>query len=227
MNWNLHLEQFSRILQEPILLPLGRTHFLFSFLSRQERGERNQVLCRIFISEIETRPHQGSLWSECINGSSHISSELFLGILNHKYESHYCVWMEIFYGLRLVSLIGLVRKLLFGGWEEGTHKASPALQPKNKRKKHFVGSRGVYLILATWHGSKMKSEFKFSRNITKLIMDHRSLEPESRIGDAHSCLFDRRVDGTCPRSHSEWLAGLCLKAHFLALWSAALSTMWS
>lgn len=173
---------------------LGRTHFLFSFLSRQVRGERKQVLCRIFISEIETRPHQGSLWSECINGSSHISSELFLGVLNHKYESHYCVWMEIFYGLRLVSLIGLVRKLLSGGWEEGTHEAPSALQPNNKRKKEFVGSRGLYLLLATWHGSKMKSKFKFSRNIAKLAMDHRSLEPKTQGLGMHTLTY---LTGEC------------------------------
>lgn len=55
-------------------------HFLFSFLSRQEIEEGKQVLCRIFISKIETRSYQGSLWSERINGSSHISSKLFLGI---------------------------------------------------------------------------------------------------------------------------------------------------
>lgn len=55
-------------------------HFFSSFLSRQEIEEGKQVLCRIFISKIETRPYRGSLWSEHINGSSHISSKLFLGI---------------------------------------------------------------------------------------------------------------------------------------------------
>lgn len=35
-------------------------HFLFSFLSRQEIDEEKQVLCRIFISKIKTRPYQGS-----------------------------------------------------------------------------------------------------------------------------------------------------------------------
>lgn len=92
------------------------------------------MLCRIFISKIETRPHQGSLWSECINGSSHISSELFLGILNHKYESHYCVWVEIFYGLRFVGLIWLVMKRMFGGpggWEGESHEALLMLEPND------------------------------------------------------------------------------------------------
>lgn len=138
MNSNLFLKQFSRILQESILLPLGQNHFLFSFLSRQEIEERKQVLCS-FISKIETRPHQGSLWSECINGSSHISSEHFLGILNHKYESRYCVWMEIFYGLRFVDLIWLVMELLFKGQDGGSREAPPMLKPNYGKKQYLEG----------------------------------------------------------------------------------------
>lgn len=89
---------FSRILQESILLLPGQAHFLFYFLSRLEIEKKKQVFCRNFISKIKTRPYQVSLWSECINASSHNSSKLLLGILNHKYESHYCVQSEILYG---------------------------------------------------------------------------------------------------------------------------------
>lgn len=128
-------------------MPLGQTPFLFSFLCRQERGVRKQVLCRNFISKIETRPHQGSLWSECINGSSHISSELFLGILNHKYESHYCVWMEIFYGLRFVSLIWLVMKPLLGDGKEEATKYHQCFRQTTKERNSIGGVGELSLIL--------------------------------------------------------------------------------
>lgn len=118
--------------------------FYFLFCLGKEIGERKQVLCRIFISKIETRPYQGSLWSECINGSSHISSELFLGILNHKYESHYCVWVELLYGLRFVGLTWLVMKRMFEGWEGGSHEALVVLRPNSKERntQDWVGVGG-------------------------------------------------------------------------------------
>ena len=155
--------------------------FYFLFCLGKEIGQRKQVLCRIFISKIETRPYQGSLWSECINGSSHISSELFLGILNHKYESHYCVWVELLYGLRFVGLTWLVMKRMFKGWEGGSHEALPVLRPNSKERntQDWAGMGGweVFLKLAVWLGSKkMKSKIRFSRNIAESAADHASLE---------------------------------------------------
>lgn len=127
--------------------------FYFLFCLGKEIEERKQVLCRIFISKIETRPHQGSLWSECISGSSHVSSKLFLGIPNHKYEPHYCVWVEIFYRLRFVGLIWLVMKRMFEGWEGGNHEAPPMLKPntKGRNTRYCAGSGGVLNIShVTW-----------------------------------------------------------------------------
>lgn len=107
MNANAFLKHFFENFLRIYVAATWSDHFLFSFLSRQEIEEEKQVLCRIFILKIKTRPYQGSLWSECINGPSHISSELFLGILSHKYEPRYCVWVEIFYGLRFgLNLVG-------------------------------------------------------------------------------------------------------------------------
>lgn len=111
--------------------------FIFSFMSRQGAEEGKLLLCRNFISKIETRPSGGSLWSECINGPSHFSSELLLGILNHKYESHYCVQMEIFYGLKFGDLIWLAMKLLFKKREEGSHKI-PFIQTPERKKINII-----------------------------------------------------------------------------------------
>lgn len=72
------------------------------------------------------------MWSEHINESSHISSALFLGVLNHKYESHYCVWVEKVYGLRVVGLIWLVMKHMLRGGEGGDHEALPMFEPHTK-----------------------------------------------------------------------------------------------
>ena len=71
---------------------------------------------------------------------------------NHKYESHYCVWVELLYGLRFVGLTWLVMKRMFKGWEGGSHEALPVLRPNSKERntQDWAGMGGweVFLKLA-------------------------------------------------------------------------------
>lgn len=72
----------------------------------------------------------------------------------------------------------------------------------------------------------MKSKSKFSRKYCQ-ISDGSQVPrtKESRTGDIHCCLFDKRVMGPAQGpTVSEWLAGLYLKAHLLSLQPAAFPT---
>lgn len=146
------MKQFSRILQDTIYCcPLVRPTFSFLFCLGKKSKRESKCSAEFLFQKLKP-DHPRAVCGLNISMDLVILSELFLGIQNHKYESHYCVWMEIFYGLRFVGSIRLVRKLLFGGWAGGSHRAPPELKPDKQRKKRSVFGGGFVLNIGhlTW-----------------------------------------------------------------------------